>query len=355
LDRGRRDDVQREVAARVLAQRELNRALLARQLLLERARLPLPRAVERMGGIQAQYAPSSYIGLWSRVDGFDRDSLTRALTRRTLVQATLLRGTIHIVSRRDYWPWLEAIRKPTFAWFRRVAPSADHRRLRRDAEKVRTALGDGPRRRDELVALVGKDRWPGVNLYVDLVRVPPSGTWEHRRADLYALADDWLGPSDASADEGVELLARRYLGAFGPARVADIQNWGRLDPGDLKAALGRLDLRWFRDEEGKELVDLPRGALPPPETPAPARFVPTWDAMLLVHARRTGVLPESFRPLIFNTRLPFSMHTFLVDGVVAGSWRYEDGRVTLESFRELSRAERRELDDEAERLAVFHG
>ena len=343
------------MAERVLTQRELNRALLDRQMLLERARLPLPRAAERMGGIQAQYAPSSYIGLWSRVERFERPDLTRALEKRALVQATLLRGTIHIVSRRDYWPWVEAIRQPTFAWFKRVAPSADHARLRRAARKVRDALRERPLKRDELVAIAGgKDDWFGVGLYVDLVRVPPSRTWERRRADLFGLAEKWVGPNDASPEEGAELLVRRYLGAFGPAPPADIRNWARLDADALKRALPRMGLRRFRDERGKELVDLPRAPLPGAEAPAPARFIGTWDAMLLVHARRTGVLPEEFRPTIFNTKLPFSMHTFLLDGAVAGAWHYEDERVELQPFRKVARAERREVDDEAERLAAFH-
>jgi len=211
-----------------------NRALLARQLLVERVRLPLPRAVERMGGIQTQYAPSAYIALWSRVERFERAALTHALYRRSLVQATLLRGTIHIVSRHDYWPWVEAIRKPTRAWYRRVAPNVSMADGRRAGRKLRAALRDGPRTRAELLAVVGKEGWFACGLDVQLVRVPPSGTWERRRADLYALAEDWVGPNTASAAEGVELLARRYLAAFGPARPADIRNWARLDAEDLR-------------------------------------------------------------------------------------------------------------------------
>jgi hypothetical protein len=115
-----------------------------------------------------------------------------------------------------------------------------------------------------------------------------------------------------------------------------------------------MRLRRFRDERGRELLDLPRAPLPDPETPAPARFIPTWDAMLLVHARRTGVLPEAFRPRIFNTKLPFSMHTFLLDGAVAGAWRYENGDIELRPFRKLTRAEREALEPEREALAAFH-
>ena len=340
---------------RVLTQRERNRALLARQMLLERARLPLPRAVERMGGIQAQYAPSAYIGLWSRLDGFELEHLTRALHRRTVVQGTLLRGTIHIVSRRDYWFWAEAIRAPNRVWMARVRPEVLELDLDTAEAKLREALRDGPRTRDELLALVGKDEWLGLD--VDLVRVPPSGTWERRRADLYGLAEDWVGPRDATPEEGVELLARRYLGAFGPARPADIQKWGRLAKDDVEATLARMPLRRFRGEDGRELVDLPRAPLPDSDTPAPPRFIGTWDGMLLVHARATGVLPEEYRAIVFDVKTPHSVPTFALDGAIAGKWRVERtarrATLVLQPFAPLPRASRTELEDEANRLVRF--
>jgi hypothetical protein len=332
--------------------KELNRALLARQLLLGRTRLPLPRAVERMSGIQAQYAPSAYIGLWSRVEGFRREQLTRALERRTLIQGTLVRGTIHIVSRRDYWPWAEAIREPRREWLRRAWPRVAALDLETADARLRDALRDGPRRRDELLELVGKQEWQGAA--IELVRVPPSGTWERRRADLYALAEDWVGPNETEAEAARELLVRRYLAAFGPARKADIGSWSGLGREHVEPALARITLRRFRDEQGKELLDLPRAPLPDVETPAPPRFIGTWDAILLVHARRTGVLPEEYRPRIFNTKAPQSFGTFLLDGAVAGTWRYEDERIRLEPFRKISRAERAELEEEAEALAALH-
>jgi hypothetical protein len=340
------------LSERVLTQRELNRALLARQLLLERVRLPLPRAVERMGGIQAQYAPSSYIAMWARVVGFRREQLTRALERRSLIQGTLVRGTIHIVSRRDYWPWAEAIREPQREWLRRAWPKIAAPDRMGAGRALRQLLRDGPRHRSELIELVGKDAWQAAD--VDLVRVPPCGTWENRRAHLFAAAEDWVGPNEADAEAGRELLVRRYLGAFGPARVDDIARWSAIGRDRVKGALDRIDLRRFRDEQGRELVDLPRAPLPDPETAAPARFIPQWEAMLLVHARRTGVLPEEFRPILFNSKRPASLATFLLDGAVAGSWRYEDGRIRLEPFRKLTRAERAELKEEEERLAAFH-
>ena len=145
-------------APRTLTTRELNRALLHRQMLLGRARLSLPRALERMGGLQAQYAPSMYIGLWSRVENLERPALTRALERRTVIQAT---GDAEMTGA---------------------------------ARRLAEALGDGTMRRTEVEALLGKRAAQGVNLWLNLVRAPPSGTWERRRADLYAVAEEWLGP-----------------------------------------------------------------------------------------------------------------------------------------------------------------
>ena len=258
------------MAGRTLSQRELNRALLARQLLLERVRLPIPRALERLGGIQDQYAPNAYIRLWSCLEGIRRDDLTRALERRSVVQATLMRSTIHVVSRRDYWPFAVAIRAPQRDWWLRT-------------RKPRPAEGE-----------------------------------------------------------------------LEPAPRGDIAQWAGMRLGDVAPALDRLPLRRFRDERGGELLDLPRAALPDPETPTPVRFLPTWDAILLVHTRRTGVLPERYRPLIFTTKMPQSVGTFLIDGAVAGTWRYEDGRVRWEAFDRVGRTDAREVDDEAERLAATH-
>jgi Winged helix DNA-binding domain len=342
-----------DAAERVLTQRELNRALLARQLLLERSALPLPRAVEQMGGVQTQYAPSAYIGLWSRLDGFERDALTRALERRTLVQATLMRVTIHIVSRRDFWPLAVAIREPRRRWFLRTHKElGESSRHKHEARRLRDFLADGPRSAGEIDARFGKQGWSGA--WLDLVRVPPAGTWQRRRADLFGLAEHWIGPCDADVEEARWLLVRRYLGAFGPAPITDIADWAGANVGDVKPTLQRMRLRRFRDEQGRELLDLPRAPLPHPETPAPVRFLPTWDATLLVHARRAGILPEQYRSRIFHVRTPHSFSTFLVDGAVAGTWRYENGRVKLDPFERLSRETRRELAEEAERLAAFH-
>jgi hypothetical protein len=338
---------------RVLTQRELNRALLARQMLLERVESTLPRVLERMGGLQAQYAPSMYVGLWARVKGFERGRLTRALERRSVVQGSMMRTTIHLVSKRDYWPFVVGIREARRDWWLRThGRDTSPKEIAGNDRKVRKALSGRTMSRSELESLLGA-RLGAVGLFVDLVRVPPSGTWERRRADLYALAEDWIGPESASPDEGVEHLVRRYLQGLGPARPAEIADWASLNVTTVKRALEGMTLRLFLDEQGKELVDLPRLPLPDADTLAPVRLLPVWDATLLVHARRTQILPERHRARIFNVRNPQSVSTFLVDGQVAGTWRYENGRVKIEPFGRLSKDVRAELDDEAERLAAF--
>jgi winged helix DNA-binding protein len=343
------------VTERVLTARELNRALLARQMLLERARVPIPRALERMGGLQAQYAPSMYVGLSSRVEGFARDALTRALERRSVAQGTLMRSTIHLVSARDYWPLALAIERPRRAWWLKVnRDGLGAREMGAAARKLRRRLAGTALRRAEVEELIGRPRAAGIHHWLHLVRVPPSGTWERRRADLYALAEDWLGAPEVDADAAVDNAVRRYLAAFGPATLAEIANWAGVPNAAVAPALERLKLRRLRAEDGDALVDLPRAALPDPETPAPVRLLGTWDAILLAHARRAGVLPERFRDRVFHVRMPQSVTTFLVDGAVAGTWRHADGRVTFEPFGRLDRGTRRALREEGERMAALH-
>jgi hypothetical protein len=223
------------------------------------------------------------------------------------------------------------------------------------AKRLRRFLADGPRKRAEIEEFLGRERALGIGAFLDLVRVPPSGTWEQRRADIYAAAEDWVGPEDVELPEGRNVIICRYLAAFGPATKADLADWAGIDVGELNDPLEKLKLRRFENEQGKELLDLPRAPLPHADTPAPPRFLPVWDATLLVHARRTGILPEEYRPLVFNVKTPNSVNTFLVDGRVAGTWRREGDRVKLEPFEGVPRKERRALDDEAKRLAVFHG
>jgi hypothetical protein len=341
---------------RTLTRRELNRALLARQLLLERGELPLPAALERVAGIQAQYAPSMYVGLWSRLAGFERAALTAALERREVVQGTLMRVTIHLVSRADYWPFALATRTARRErWLRSVRDAPSAAAMAGAARTLRRRLAeDGQLRRADVEQLLGKTRAHGIGLWLDLVRVPPSGTWERRRADVYGAAEDWIGPPEITARVAAEHLVQRYLEGFGPATAKDVASFTGLTVTALKPALSALELCRFRSEDGEELLDVADGPLPDPETPAPPRFLPTWDATLLVHARRTGLLPEEHRSKLFGIKTPHSFPTFLVDGAVAGKWRHERGRIELEPFGRLDGATRRALGAEAERLAAFH-
>jgi hypothetical protein len=345
---------------RTLTEQQLNRALLARQLLLERGKGSIPKVLERMGTLQAQYAPSMYVGLFSRIEGFERGQLDRALERRTVAQGTLMRATIHLVSAADYWPAAIGVgRGRREAWLN-ASYRKDYsaKQMSAAAGKLRRQLGDGTMSRKEIQELLGGDSvvTNGVNMWIDLVRVPPSGTWERRRADLYAAADEWLGKPPKNLDEqkGIEHLVRRYLTGFGPAPLVDIANWAGLHPKKVQPVVERMKLRAFRSEDDQELVDLPRAPLPDPETPAPVRFIGTWDAMLLTHGRRTGVLPEEHRPKVFNTRTPQSMPTFMVDGRVAGSWKFEKGKVKPEPFERLDAKAKRELREEGDRLAELH-
>jgi hypothetical protein len=349
------------MAEPILTQRALNRALLARQLLLERSTTSLTDALERVGGLQTQYAPAGYIGLWTRLVGFERPMLTKALEERRAIQATMMRATIHVVSAADYWPMTAGVRRVRREWFANVGRGAIAA-LDMDAAAAaaREELSAGALRFTELserLVARGFDsqaaKWVG--MWLDLVRVPPYGTWERRRADLYGLAETWVpGDGDVTEDEGIELLIRRYLGAFGPAALKDIASWMGLNVGQIRHVADAMELRGFRDEAGKPLVDLPGAPLPNPETSAPVRFLPVWDASLLVHARRTQILPEAHRPRIFNTKTPHSVNTFLLDGQVAGSWRFEEGRIELAPFEPLAEADRDALEEEAVGLAALH-
>ena len=341
------------MAERTLSQRALNRALLARQLLLERSPLSVEAAVEQVGGLQTQYAPSGYVGLWTRIRDFRRDDLTRALEDRTVVQGTLMRTTIHVVSRREFWLYAIAIRRARRVWALRIPGRDDEAAMIDAATRMRAALADGPKTVKELGEL-GAGFVGNLGLWVDLVRVPPSGTWRRRRADTLGLAEDWVGPEVATEDEGLTHVVRAYLRAFGPAAWRDIAGWAGIPVADAERGAAGLELVRYRDEAGRELLDLPGAPLPDPDTPAPARFLPHWDANLLVHARRTGILPEAYRPRVFSTRNPFSVGTVIVDGRVVGAWSVVDGRIVVDPFEDLPASVQRAVDAEREALETFH-
>jgi hypothetical protein len=302
--------------------------------------------------LQTQYAPSGYVGLWTRLRDFRRAALTEALEGREVIQATLLRTTIHLVSRREFWPYALAIRDA-----RRLAMlrawKTDEAEYAAKAEQLREALLEGPKYVRELDGLVSGFIGTA-GLWVDLVRVPPSGTWERRRADRLALAETWVGPADVDEGAAVAGLVQRYLRAFGPAPWRDISAWSGVPAATLRAAAASLTLIRFRDEDGRELLDLPGAALPDPDTPAPVRFLPHWDANLLVHTRRAGILPEAARPRVFSSKNPFSVGTVLVDGRTVAAWSLRDGRVVLDPFEEIPARARDEVETERAALEAFH-
>lgn len=341
-----------------LTQRALNRALLARQLLLERSPLSVPRALERIAGIQAQYAPSTYVRLWTSLRHFEMAELDRLLERKLVVQATLMRSTIHVVSRRDYWPFAEGVRPAQLEWWLRTWDNGQTEGIDLDAafagleRELHGRIWTRKEIEDRFRA-AGLTMWPG---WIPMVRVPPAGTWTHRRADLFRLGRDWVGPSQTDEATGIQHLLRRYLGGFGPGRLSEAAKWAGVDTSAVVAAAERLTLKTFQDEEGKELVDLPRAPRPDPATRAPVRFLPNWDAALLVHCRRTQILPEAYRSVVFGT--PNSIGTFLVDGQVAGSWKVRRfgsrAELAYTPFARLPAAAGRQVRDEATALVRFH-
>jgi hypothetical protein len=346
---------------RVLSRRELNRALLARQLLLKRASLTPVRAVERLAGLQAQYTPSPYLSLWTRLEGFRRASLTRALERRTLVKALLMRGTLHIVTPSDFWAFAAARRGrvPLPTSYERLLPTA---RLEKLAAAALAELDGGPRTFAELVEFVRPHAkapispafiWRRVQGRADIVHAVPSGTWGYHGEGVYEAAGRVI-PADApQADAALDRMVLRYLAAFGPATKRDVSQWTgipRLRP--IQASLDRLDLRAFRDQDGRLLHDLPRAPRPAADTPAPVRLVPRYDNLVLAHDDRRRILGDVPVSRIV-TKNALVHATILVDGFVAGTWQLEKGRVALEPFERLPAGTRRELAGEVRRLEEF--
>ena len=333
---------------RVLTRRELNRATLARQLLLERRRIGVVPAVQHLAGMQAQWAPAPYVGLWTRVEGFRREVLERALLSRRILRAVLMRGTIHLVSLADYAAFGAAVGPPP--WLRPDAIELGDR-LHEDVR----AYGRVARTRAEIVDFLEREHgvdltsaeaaWYALRTRSRLTHAPESGLWRAVGATRYVTIDH----PPADPDAARVALVRRYVGAFGPATRADIGVWSGLRVRELEPALEALEpLRRFRDEQSRELFDLPRAPRPDAEVRAPVRFLPRFDNLLLSHKDWTRVLPDEFRGAVIDGGWVKS--TFLVDGVVAGVWESEGGRVRLEPFAPLPRTVRREVEDEAARL-----
>jgi hypothetical protein len=339
---------------RVLSLRELNRALLARQLLLERRKLSVQAAVERICAIQAQWPQSPYIALWTRLIGFRKEQLTHALEEKHVVKSQLFRITLHITSARDYpyyaAAWLPAARDTT--------PGVTTKKLDELSRLVQEAAMKGPVTQAEVEELAAEGmrgfRWRTRTL-TPLLHLPPSGTWSHYgRVQLRAM-QAYLGVELPAREDGAEHLVKRYLAAFGPATQQDLLRFAGVRVGDLRPGLDRLDLRTFRDDRGRLLLDLPRAPLPDGDKPAPVRFLPKWDSSLLAYAppERTRILPEKYRPTVIRKNGDV-IPTVLVDGFVAAGWNVDrKGKLEVSPLRRLTKAERAEIDAEGERLVEF--
>jgi hypothetical protein len=346
----------------VLDRRSLNRALLERQLLSRRRRLSPAAVIERLVGLQGQNPLDPYVALWSRIEGFRPELLATLLTERRAVRMPLLRGTIHLVTADDAAGLRPVLRPVLDRAFATGSPFG--RRLGGvDVEEViaagRSLLEEGPRTRAELRRLLG-ERWPArdaeamamaITYLLPVVQVTPRGVWGRSGQATWAPGDAWLGrPLDGPGD--VERVIERYLGAFGPASVADVQAWSGLTR--LREVIDRSRLRLFRAQDGRELFDVPRGPLPDPDTPAPPRFLPVYDNVFLGHADRSRIVDEDDRRRALAAEV--SDASVLVDGFVRATWRLHGrGQAALEvrPAHRLSRREAVEVADEGVRLLTF--
>lgn len=336
----------------MLTVRELNRTTLARQLLLERRRLSAAAVIERLVGMQAQWPPAPYVGIWTRTTDFRRGALERLLRSAEVVKATVMRQTLHLVTRRDY-----ALLRAALSETNHLNQMPEAIRL---APAVRALAASGPVKTDDALAYLEREHgltgaearraWRGARVRAHVVHHPETALWRARPEGRFVAIDE---PETHDPVEARAEILRRYLAAFGPASRRDIAAWAMMRVPEIQAAFDRLEpLRRFRDERGRELLDVPRAPMPDPETPAPIRFLPKWDNVLLAFADRTRVLPEEHRRRVVGMNGDVAQ-TFLVDGFVAGTWRVDDGHVAFESFTPLPRSIGRDLQDEAARLDTF--
>ena len=347
-----------------LTLRRLNRATLARQMLLERAEVSPREAVGALIGMQAQEPRPPFVGLWSRVAGFRREAMHRAYHEREVVRATLMRGTLHAFAAADYAVFRAALQPMLTRAIGVVGSRAEGLDLERLEPAAREILEEGPRTFNELRPELAA-RFPEVDervlglatrLAIPLVMIPTADRWAFPADSRFGLAEDWLTQPLANV-ENVAPLVLRYLAAFGPATAADAQTWSGLR--GLKGVLGSLrsQLQVFRDDRGRELCDLPDAPRPDEDVPAPPRFLPEFDNLLLSHADRRRVLADEHRDRVKVAGNLRVRATFLVDGFVAGTWRVERRRKTatlhLAPLVPLSRQASDELVAEGEALVRF--
>lgn len=349
-----------------LVRRALNRATLARQMLLSRREMPAIEAIEHLVGLQAQAPSPPYVGLWTRLVGFHSEELAHLIEDRRAVRIALMRNTVHLVSARDCL----ALRPLTQPIIDRGLYSTRANRAELEGVDIgalatagRGLLEDCPRTAKELGGLL-QERWPerdpatlarAIRHLLPLVQVPPRGVWGKSGPPTHTTAESWLGRT-LELSPSLDDMVLRYLRAFGPASVKDVQTWSGLTR--LAEVIERMRprLRAFRDERGKELFDLPDAPRPDPDTPAPPHFLPEFDNLILSHADRSRVIADEYRKLLAskNGMVPA---TVLVDGFVRGTWKTERTRakatLVIEPFEPLAKKDRDALSEEGELLLRF--
>ena len=350
------------MADRILKLRELNRATLARQMLLKREPLTVLAAVERLVGLQAQLPVAPYVGLWTRLPDFSREDLARAIEERKIVKATLMRATLHLCTADDYLRFRTALQPMLSgagdAIVKQRGGKFDSTKLLAEARRY---IGEKPRTFAEISDWVAK-LMPGqdvgalrytVRTNLPLVQTPMPTRWSYSAKPEFTLAESWVGRPIAREDN-LPALVRRYLAAFGPASVTDAQTWLGMK---LKETFEKLrpELHTYRDEGRRELFDLDR-SLPDADLPAPVRFLPEFDNLLLSHSNRTRVVADEFRSKVYLPALRVAA-TILVDGFVRGAWIVEKSKDTatlvIKPFAKLAKPERTALVEEGERLVRF--
>lgn len=343
---------------------QLNRALLERQFLLRRVAVSASEAIEHLVGMQAQVPVSPYVGLWSRLSKFRPEELEHLLVNREAVRAPLMRSTLHLVSGRDFasiWPLAQAVLERTF---KSTEFGRDLNGLQPDAIAVvaKPYLDQQPRTLAELGRFLSA-HWPdrkpeslayAIRFSLPLVQVPPRGLWRKSGQAKWAVAGTWLARSISRRKGSLRSLFLRYLAAFGPASVTDFQTWSGIAGGREAIERLRPQLRIFRDESDRELLDVADGILPEPKMPAPARFLPEYENVLLGHADRSRIIPDEIR-----AKIGIGQPTVLINGFVGATWKINRERkskvLTISVLTETTRRQLEELTKQGTSLLEFLG
>jgi winged helix DNA-binding protein len=354
----------------VLSLRDLNRAMLARQLLLERARIGVVPAIERLAALQAQWAPSPYVALWSRLKDFRREKLWSAIEHHEVVRARLMRGTLHLVSARDFYAYAVATQDlQRGAWNRlQVGRGVDPG----EVAALAIAFARQPRPKEDVLKHIQEHVgpklggpfnwlvWRFVSAHADLVTAPPGGHWEYGGTDApYVAALHWIARgARPSEDDALAVLVRRCLAAFGPATLADIAQFAGQVPPRIRPTLERIapKLRTFSDEQGRLLYDLPRAPRPDGDVVAPVRFLPRYDELLISYKHRDRVIAPEHRPAVYSKNAIVEA-VVMVDGFAAGTWRLDrakkEAALAIAPFARLAPRDRAAIETEGRGLLNF--